>query len=94
MLLGIDVGSTTVKVCVTDGNEIFYKSYVRHYSKVKEILSAELDKVKQLGFNRFKVCVTGSAGLGVSQNAGLPFTQEVQAAFTAIKSIIRLPTWQ
>ena len=85
MLLGIDVGSTTVKVCVTDGNEIFYKSYVRHYSKVKEILSAELDKVKQLGFNRFKVCVTGSAGLGVSQNAGLPFTQEVQAAFTAIK---------
>lgn len=84
MLLGIDVGSTTVKVCVTDGNEIFYKSYVRHYSKVKEILSDELKKVKELGFERFKVCVTGSAGLGISQASDLPFTQEVQAAFVAI----------
>lgn len=84
-LLGIDVGSTTVKVCVTDGDgEVLYSSYVRHLSRVKECVLGELEKVRP--FSRtFKVCITGSAGLGLAQRGKIPFVQEVQAAYGAIR---------
>ena len=86
-LLGIDVGSTTVKVCVTDENgEVLYSSYVRHYSRVKECVLGELEKVRPFSA-RFRVCVTGSAGLGLAQRGKLAFVQEVQAAFGAIKKL-------
>ena len=84
-LLGIDVGSTTVKACVIDEDgKILYSSYVRHYSRVKECVQGELEKARPFS-DRFKVCITGSAGLGLSQKGNLPFVQEVQAAFLAIK---------
>ena len=83
-LLGIDVGSTTVKVCVSDGEEILYTTYVRHFSRVKECVSSELEKVRAFG-DSFRVCITGSAGLGLAQRGKIPFVQEVQAAFCAIK---------
>ena len=84
-LLGIDVGSTTVKAAVIDeNNNIIYKSYVRHFSKVKETVLAELEEVKKLG-GEFSVSITGSAGLGLSQRSGVNFVQEVQAAFIAIR---------
>lgn len=84
-LLGIDVGSTTVKAVVLDENNgIIYKSYVRHFSKVKETVLSELGKVKELG-GEFSVAITGSAGLGLSQRSGVNFVQEVQAAFIAIR---------
>ena len=46
-LLGIDVGSTTVKVTVIEPatDEILYKSYERHFSRVKECVLEELKKV-------------------------------------------------
>ena len=67
MLLGIDVGSTTVKVCVTDGNEIFYKSYVRHYSKVKEILELlKFDINDKRIVKHFSLGMKQKLGLGVS----------------------------
>ncbi len=85
-LLGIDVGSTTVKAAVIDeqGN-ILYKSYVRHFARVKETVLAELEIVKNRIGGDFKASITGSAGLGLSQRSGLNFVQEVQAAFTAIR---------
>ncbi len=84
-LLGIDVGSTTVKAAVIDeNNNIIYKSYVRHFSRVKETVLAELNEVKKLG-GEFSVSITGSAGLGLSQRSGVNFVQEVQAAFIAIR---------
>lgn len=83
--LGIDVGSTTVKVCVLSGEgEVLYSSYERHFSRVKECVLGELEKIRPFGA-RFKPCVTGSAGLGLAQRGGLPFVQEVQAAYGAIK---------
>ncbi len=87
-LLGIDVGSTTVKAAVIDGDKILYGSYVRHFSKVKETVLAELEKIReQFGGDGepFAACITGSAGLGLSQRSGVPFVQEVQAAFVAIR---------
>ncbi len=86
-LLGIDVGSTTVKVCVlSEDGKTEYTSYVRHFSRVKECVLSELEKVAPFG-EEFRLAVTGSAGLGLAQRASLPFVQEVQAAFIAIKKL-------
>ncbi len=85
-LLGIDVGSTTVKVvAIGVSGKILYKSYVRHYAKVKETVLSELHNVQSLYPGEYTVCITGSAGLGLSQRSGIAFVQEVQAAFTAIR---------
>ena len=86
--MGIDVGSTTVKVTVLspDTGEILFKSYERHYSRVKECVLGELEKVKaQFPGESFRAAVTGSAGLGLAEKSGIAFVQEVQAAFIAIR---------
>ena len=87
-LLGIDVGSTTVKAAVIDeNNNLIYSSYVRHFSKVKETVLSELNVVKAKFGGDYRVSVTGSAGLGLSQRSGINFVQEVQAAFVAIRKL-------
>ncbi len=85
-LLGIDVGSTTVKVAVVDDDDkILYSSYVRHFAKVKETVLSELKTVREKIGGVFRASITGSAGLGLSQRSGVNFVQEVQAAFVAIR---------
>ena len=85
-LLGIDVGSTTVKIAVlTDGKEILYTSYERHFARVKECVLAQLAVVKEKFGGDFRISITGSAGLGLAERSGVSFVQEVQAAFTAIR---------
>ncbi len=87
-LLGIDVGSTTVKITVVDpeNNKILYKIYERHLSFVRECALKELERVREkFPGESFRVAVTGSAGLGLAQKCELAFVQEVQAAFIAIK---------
>lgn len=83
--LGIDVGSTTVKTVILDGGEIIYNKYERHYSKVKETVAEQLkiirDKYKG---ERFKIAITGSAGLGIANTSGIEFVQEVYSAFVAV----------
>lgn len=85
--LGIDVGSTTVKTVITDidGN-IVYSKYQRHLSKVKETVTDQLKIIRaDHPGEEFSVCITGSAGLGLANSAGIPFVQEVHAAFLAVK---------
>lgn len=85
-LIGIDVGSTTVKVTVIVNGKIEYKNYVRHFSKVKDCVVTELEKVlKKFGDITCRIAVTGSAGLGLSERAKIPFVQEVQSAFISIR---------
>lgn len=86
-LMGIDVGSTTVKVCVLSADlKILYTSYERHFARVKECVLNQLSVVEQkFGAGDFRVSITGSAGLGLAERSGIPFVQEVQAAFTAIR---------
>ena len=85
-LMGIDVGSTTVKVVGIDEQfNIIYKSYVRHYARVRETVLSELEKVRTRFPGDYSVSITGSAGLGISQRSGINFVQEVQAAFIAIR---------
>ena len=84
--MGIDVGSTTVKVTVVDGGEVLYRSYERHFAQVRETVLRELNKIKEQFGGDFSASITGSAGLGLSQRSGINFVQEVQAAFVAIRS--------
>lgn len=85
--LGIDVGSTTVKTVITDSNKnIIYSKYQRHFSKVKETVTDQLKLIRSdFPDEKFTVCITGSAGLGLANSAEIPFVQEVHAAFLAVK---------
>ena len=84
-LMGIDVGSTTVKVTVVEDGKILYRSYERHFAQVRETVIRELGKIKEQFGGEFCASITGSAGLGLSQRSGINFVQEVQAAFVAIR---------
>ena len=88
LLLGIDVGSTTVKTVITDSDnkDILYSKYQRHFSKVKETVTEQLETIKeQFGNCLFKVAITGSAGLGLANASGITFVQEVHSSFIAVK---------
>jgi len=83
--LGIDVGSTTVKTVILDGDEIIYNKYERHFSKVRETVGEQLRAIGRIYPDaRFKIAITGSAGLGIAEACGICFVQEVFSAFTAV----------
>ena len=83
--LGIDVGSTTVKTVILDGDEIRSCKYERHFSKVKETVANQLKEIgEKYPDDKFKIMITGSAGLGIANMSGIDFTQEVYAAFVAV----------
>ena len=77
--LGIDIGSTTVKVAVIDEqHNILFSDYQRHFAKIQETLSSLLKKAKdQIGEMTFAPTVTGSGGLSISSYLDIPFCQEV-----------------
>lgn len=88
--MGIDIGSTTIKVVILDEkNEIVYEEYRRHLSNIKitivDLLKETYEKVGDL---QTKVCVTGSGGLMISQWLGIPFVQEVVASTLAVERCI------
>ena len=88
--LGIDVGSTTVKTVIIDEKKnIIYSEYQGHFSKVRETVKTQLEAVQEKYPNdTFKICMTGSAGLGLATGAEIPFVQEVNSAFIAVKERI------
>ncbi|MFT3951890.1 MAG: acyl-CoA dehydratase activase [Oscillospiraceae bacterium] len=85
--LGIDVGSTTVKTVILEDGKILYSKYERHFSKVRDTVCTQLRNIRALyPAARFKLSLTGSAGLGIAEAAKLPFVQEVYAAFLAVNT--------
>lgn len=86
--LGIDVGSTTVKTVVCDEQgTILHSAYQRHFSKVKETVAGQLESIlAKFPDVQLRAAMTGSAGLGLANSAGIPFVQEVHAAFLAVKT--------
>lgn len=95
--VGIDVGSTTVKIAVIDDDDkIIYSDYQRHRADIRSTIISvvtqafdELEKTLPAGKNQtLSVKVTGSGGLSVSQWLNIPFIQEVIAATTAVKKLI------
>ena len=90
MRIGIDIGSTTVKVVVLDDQDhTIFHTYERHMSKVREKTAETLRQLAPtLGGRQVQVAVTGSAGLGVAKAAGLEFVQEVFATAGAVERFI------
>ena len=86
--LGIDVGSTTVKTVVcNEAGEILHSAYQRHFSKVKETVAEQLKSIEEkFPDAQFRSAMTGSAGLGLANAAGISFVQEVHAAFLAVRT--------
>lgn len=85
--LGIDIGSTTVKVAVIDEqHNILFSDYQRHFAKIQETLASLLKKAKdQIGETIFAPTVTGSGGLSISSYLDIPFCQEVVCVSTALQ---------
>ena len=88
--VGIDVGSTTIKLVVLDHEKnILYKNYARHFSEIGNALQENLTHLKSIvGEQKFSFALTGSAGMGIAQRIGLPFVQEVIACAAAVKQLI------
>lgn len=84
--LGLDIGSTTLKCAVLDENDrTIYTVYRRHLSRIPEV-AAEIfgDMETKFPSETFAVTLSGSAGMGIAESAGLPFVQEVYAEKTAV----------
>ena len=85
--LGIDVGSTTIKVVLLDEDKkILYSDYQRHLSLIKEKSAEMLEKVKPFTKDKkVTISISGSAGMGVATECNINFVQEVYATRVAAK---------
>ena len=84
--LGLDIGSTTIKVVLLDGEKIIHNDYQRHHSDVSGLLNKLFEDLN----NKFpgidvSVTITGSGGLSVANWLHLKFIQEVMAETVAIR---------
>lgn len=89
-LIGLDIGSTTVKIAVIDNSgNLVHKQYERHYSDIRntvaEIIKNSHDKLKD---SQIKISITGSGAIDVSKYLGITFVQEVAASTRAIEQYI------
>ena len=86
--LGIDIGSTTAKIVVLDKEKLLFEKYERHYSMVRaKTLELVKEAEQYLKDKPIKVAISGSAGLGLAQQAHIPFVQEVFATAEMARSI-------
>lgn len=85
--LGIDIGSTTVKIAIIDEhNQILFSDYERHFANIQETLQSLLEKATdKLGQINVYPVITGSGGLTLAKHLGVPFTQEVVAVATSLQ---------
>ena len=95
--IGIDVGSTTVKVAIlNDEDKLIYGDYQRHRADIRSTIILVVNKAldfleKEMSMDETQtvtVKVTGSGGLSVSQWLDIPFVQEVIAATTSVKKLV------
>ena len=85
--LGIDIGSTTVKVSIIEyGGKLLFADYKRHFANIQETLADLLrEGEEKLGALTVEPVITGSGGLTLSKHLGIPFVQEVVAVATSLK---------
>ena len=90
MRLGIDVGSTTVKLILLDDNDqITYSRYERHMSNVFETVVMLLKQLfEEIGDIPLNIVITGSGGLSFAEVMGIPFEQEVVTCSSAVEALI------
>ena len=85
--LGIDIGSTTVKIAIlNEKNEILFSDYERHFANIQGTLQELFRKAySELGEITLSPVITGSGGLALANHLGIPFVQEVVAVSTALQ---------
>ena len=87
--LGIDIGSTTVKIAILDENDnLVFSDYERHFANIQETLADLLQKAEnQLGELTLCPVITGSGGLTLANHLEVPFVQEVIAVSTSLQRL-------
>ena len=86
--LGIDIGSTTVKIAILDErHQILFSDYKRHFANIRETLASLLSLAfEQLGNLTVHPIITGSGGLTLANHLQIPFVQEVIAVSTSLQT--------
>ena len=88
LTLGIDIGSTTAKIVVVEDGQILFEKYQRHFSQVRQkTLELLAQAAPFVGERRFTAAISGSAGLGLAESAGVPFVQEVFATGEVVRRL-------
>ncbi|BFL47785.1 2-hydroxyacyl-CoA dehydratase [Lactonifactor longoviformis] len=87
--LGIDIGSTTVKIAIlNEEQEIVFSEYERHYANIQETLAHLLGHAyEKLGELQLAPVITGSGGLTLAKHLGVPFVQEVIAVSSSLQAL-------
>ena len=85
--LGVDIGSTTVKIAILDEDrQLLFSDYERHFANIQETLAALLAKAYDaLGEMVLHPVITGSGGLTLAKHLEIPFVQEVIAVSAALQ---------
>lgn len=85
--VGIDIGSTTVKIAIlNDENQIIFSAYERHFANIQETLRKIIESAyNELGDRDIAPMITGSGGLSISRYLDIPFVQEVVSVATSLK---------
>ena len=87
--LGIDIGSTTVKIAIlNEQHDLLFSDYERHFADIQNTLARLLDKAYQaLGEISVAPVITGSGGLTLASHLEVPFVQEVIAVSTSLQEL-------
>lgn len=85
--LGVDIGSTTIKVAIiNDNNDLLFWDYQRHNTNIRQVARNIITKIyNQLGTCQLRIIITGSVGMGYAERLNLHFSQEVIASAEVIK---------
>lgn len=89
--IGLDVGSTTLKsVVLNEDGEILYQQYERHFSQITSKVNEMLSEIRKLfpEEESVRLCISGSAGMGLAQDLNIPFAQEVYATREAVNTLL------
>ena len=88
--VGLDVGSTTVKIIVLDDNQnLIYENYQRHFSDTKNTVCQVLsDFANKYPDYVYTIALTGSGAMSAAKFLDLPFIQEVVACKRAVEKYI------
>lgn len=88
-LLGIDIGSTTVKIAILDhDSHLLFSDYKRHFADIQNTLADLLDEAcHSLGEISAAPVITGSGGLTLANHLEVPFVQEVIAVSTSLEKL-------
>ena len=88
--LGIDIGSTTVKIAILDeNNKLLFSDYERHFANIRETLHGLVKKaLDTISDCKISAVITGSGGLTLAKHVNVPFVQEVIAVSTALQHFV------